>query len=308
MDKVGVAICSREPEKWRGREQFSGYIFDADDNDSRVKAEEWARRYENKYDSKKETIVYEPNVHTFDNKGFIVTILDSAGGSSQGGRLSFWKCRVEKDGVEFIVGVNDSILADLIRNSDMKNGRVTEGVMFARRGGQPGFIHEGMEAYKEAMADMQQKANLKKAKKTSKWEIGGVYSTLTQTDICIGEVWDTMEEYSIETRQPWSYNRRETRWRKLDKPVKVFAWIHFYDSNSDKEPIKDLAELLRKELDSSYIHFYTGKPPARHKVRQLEVKKSDLKLIDQLLAKKREYNSFYAESNVTGRYVREIKS
>ena len=88
MEKVGVAITAQPSENWRGRENFSGYLFEDGDKNGRDKAEEWARAYENRYDSTTETIVIQPKVHNFDNEGFTVTILDSAVGSSQGGRLS----------------------------------------------------------------------------------------------------------------------------------------------------------------------------------------------------------------------------
>lgn len=301
MDKVGVAVCSEKPENWRGKEQFDGYIFDPADEKSKEAAVEWARRYENRWDKDKETIVLEPKVHEFDNKDFYVTILDSAGGSSQGGRLSFWKCKVEKDGVEFIVGVNDSILADLIRNSDMEKGKVKQGVMFARRGGQPGFIHEGMDAYEEAVRDTQHKASLKSMKKTSKWELGGVYSSITMKDICLGPIWDTMEEVPDQEYRGW-YPR--TKVVDREKPVLVTAWLHVHASD---EPIPDtLEEVLEKELNDTYIYFTAGKPPARAKTKQLEVKDSDQKLLDKFFAKVAKVHAErYKE---LPRYVRKVKN
>lgn len=302
MDKVGVAVCSRKPETWRGKEQFDGYIFEAGDEKSKENATEWARRYDNRYDKDK-VIVHEPNVHIFDNEGFTVTILDSAGGSSQGGRLSFWKCRVEKDGVEFVVGVNDAILADLIRNSDIEKGTVKQKLMFARRGGQPGFIHERMEAYTEATADMKKKAEMKTAKKTSKWELGGVYSTLTQADICLGEVWDQYEEVPDTENRGW-YKR--TKLVKREKPVKVLAWKNVYNNWSNNELPKDFETMLKEELkDREYVYFSTGKPPARAKTTQLAVKDSDMVLLDKMLSLKAEA-VIYGEPHTRGRYKRVI--
>ena len=301
MDKVGVAVCSQKPEHWRGKEQFDGYLFEVGDKNGQERAEEWARRYDNKWDKDKETITYEPNVHIFDNEGFTVTILDSAGGSSQGGRLSFWKCKVEKDGVEFIVGVNDAILADLIRNSDMEKGKVKQEVMFARKGGQPGFIHKDMEAYQEAMADMKKKADLKTAKKTAKWEIGGIYSSLTQTDFCLGKVWDHYEEVT-ETEPGW-YGRTTKTLKKREKPVEVYAWAHFYNSHDDKEVPKTLQEYLEKELEDKRFYFSTGKPPARAKAGQLGLGEKDGELLDKLFKLKEDYVNYH-DDRIKGRYTR----
>lgn len=303
MDKVGVAVCSKKPEVWRGKEQFDGYIFEAGDTEAQKKAEEWARRYDDRYDSTKETITYEPNVHFFDNEGFTVTILDSAGGSSQGGRLSFWKCAVEKDGIKFVVGINDGILADLIRNSSLENGTVKEKVMFARQSGQPGFIHEGMESYKEATADRDKKAEMKKAKKTKKWEIGGIYQSLTQTSICLGEVWDYYEEKLIKGDN-W-YRRDTTKLVKRDKPVKVLAWIHIY--RWEEGLPKDFSELMKKELDDRrYIYFYTGSPPARAKTGQLEIKEEDMKSLDKIYSLREDQVNYsvYDSPKIKGRFKR----
>lgn len=298
MDKVGVAVCSKEPEVWRGKEQFDGYLFEVGDKNGQERAEEWARRYDNKWDKDKETIAYEPDVHIFDNEGFSVTVLDSAGGSSQGGRLSFWKCRVEKDGVSFIVGVNDAILADLIRHSDIKNGTVQQKVMFARQGGQPGFIHKDMEAYEEAVSDMKKKAEMKTAKKTSKWEIGGVYSTLTQKSICIGELWDNYEKKEVKDDR--SYYRKRTTLAKREEPIKVLAWMS-YSEQYDGE--LSLTPFLKRHVENGWRWFDTGEPPARAKSEQLIVSEEDLKLIDELLAL-REDNIGYNDPKIEGRFKR----
>lgn len=302
MDKVGVAVCSKKPEIWHGKEQFDGYIFEADDEKARKTAEDWATRYDNRYDYDKETIVHAPNVHIFDNSGFTVTILDSAGGSSQGGRLSFWKCKVEKDGVEFIVGVNDAILADLIRNSDMENGKVKQGLMFVRKGGQPGFIHDGMDAYAEAVKDKNHKEAMKSAKKTTKWEIGGVYATITQSDICLGEVWDTMETVQETVNEGYWSQRTVEKLVKRKEPVKVKLWMSARDSTNNE----NMTEFLKYHLDNEWYWIRTGKPPSRAKSGQLDVTDEDLKLIDEILSKRSEYTG-YNGPKITGRYVRELK-
>lgn len=305
MEKIDVAVHNG-PGNWG----YTGYIVEHGDESALEKAKDWARERNYNYETKEYGEPYEPNIYTFDNKGFTVKILNSAGGSSQGGRLSFWMCEIEKDDIKFTVGVNDAILADLIKNSDISNGLVKQEVMFARKGGQPGLIHEGMDAYQDAVADMKQKADLKKAKKTNKWEIGGVYSTLTQTDVCFGEVYDTMEEYQQEyTAQSGyrygGYSRTRTALRKAKTPTKVLAWTYL-SSYRHKSGIPDtFNEFLKEELSGS-IYFSTGKPPARNKAKQLEVTEEDLKLIDELLAKREEYAE-YGQEKVKGRYVRELK-
>lgn len=303
MDKIDVAVKTSPGDK-----AFTGYIVEHGDKDGLERAKDWATDREYDYDKREYTTEYEPKIHTFDNEGFTAKILKSAGGSSQGGRLSFWACEIEKDGVKFTIGVNDAILADLIKNSDISSGLIKQKVMFARKGGQPGLIHEKMDAYVDAVADMKQKADLKSAKKTNKWEIGGVYSTLTQTDICLGEVYDTMEEYQVTEPNAYRWGSRTiTKLRKIKEPKKMTAWMHWYNFSADKDMPKTFADLLQEELDSKNIYFSTGKPPSRAKASQYEVKESDYELLDKLFKKREEYSSYYEEQKVKGRYVREIK-
>jgi len=299
MDKIDVAVRTGD-ENYRG---FTGYVVDHGDKDALEAAKNWARTQTWDPELRKHTKTHEPDIHTFDNEGFTVTILNSAGGSSQGGRLSFWQCKVEKDGVEFIIGVNDSVLADLIRSSEIKRGVVKEKVMFARKSGQPGFIHEGMQSYKEAMADTERKKTMKKAKKTTKWERGGVYQSLTLTSVCLGEIFDTMKEYEVEDRPSYGWSSyKRTELRKRDEPVKTLAWMNVYSFEDLPETFEDL---LQKEIDSGHIYFQTGKPPSRAKTKQLKIKKSNMQLLDQLLKIKEEWRGHNGKT-LKGRYVREI--
>lgn len=304
MDKIDVAVKTAPENPYYGR-TFNGYVVEHGDEKALESAKDWAREREYDYDKREYVKVHEPKVHTFDNGGFTVKILESAGGSSQGGRLSFLACEVEKDGISFVIGVNDDLLVDLIKNSTIIKGVIQEKVMFVRKAGRPGFIHEGMKAYEEANADMKLKDDMKKAKKTSKWEIGGIYSSLTQTDMCIGKVFDTMEEVD-EQDNTWPYRTRRVL-RKREKPVEVYAWVHFYNFHKDKELPKTLQEVLEKEIADDDSHWFpTGKPPARAKTGQLEVKDSDYALLDKLL-KMREDQVYYGDPKYHGRFVRELK-
>lgn len=305
MDKIDVAVKT-SPKHPNYPYTFNGFVVEHGDKKALENAKDWA--YDREYDYKKKeyTKEYKPVVHTFDNGGFTVEILKSAGGSSQGGRLSFLACEVEKDGIKFVIGVNDALLVDLIRNSTIIKGVIQEKVMFVRKGGVPGFIHENMEAYKEAQADMKQKLDLKKAKKTNKWEIGGIYSTLTQNDICLGQVFNTMEEYEVtESYSAYRWgSRKATKYRKLDEPVEMTAWLSVSDYRHKETP-KSFEKFIEEELKSGYIYFSTGKPPARTKSAQLEVTDEALKLLDKLFAQKVEYGRYGAEEDkIKGRYVR----
>lgn len=299
MDKIAVAVRTGD-KSYRG---FTGYVVEAGDEEAIKKAKDWARTQTWDPEQRKHVATNEPEVHIFDNEGFTATIADSAGGSSQGGRLSFWRCEVEKDGVKFSIGVNDEILAGLIKSSEISNGTVKQKVMFARKQGQPGLIHEGMQMYQEAVADMKKKADLKSAKKTSKWEIGGVYSTLTQTSICLGEAWDTVEEYE-EKSHSWS-SWTNTKYRRAVNPKKVTVWIDLASYKYDVTP-DSFTSLLKSEIEGDYsVWLSGGKPPARAKAQQLEVNYADLELLDKVLAKHEVYTG-YNQPKIANRYVREL--
>lgn len=302
MEEVTVAI--KKEQGWRG---FDGYVVESSDKNAVESATSWAtvRPYDREKGGYQDPIA--PDMHTFKNEGFTAKILDSAGGSSQGGRLSFWSAEVEKDGVKFTIGVNDAILADLIRNSHIVNGVVQEKVMFARKGGQPGLIHEGMDSYKDATADMKHKADMKSAKKTSKWEIGGIYSSITKTDICLGEAWDLYEEYQEVENEGYWHARTRTKLRKAKNPKKVYVWTWRYND----EKGTDFGKFLDKEFldESRYLYFQTGKPPARAKTGQLKVTEADLKKIDKIFSLKEDTADYYDSQaqKIKGRYVRELK-
>lgn len=306
MDKIDVAVRNGE-ENYHG---FTGYIVEHDDKKALETAKDWARIRNYNRDKKEYDDPIEPIVHTFNNEGFTVTILNSAGGSSQGGRLSFWRCKIEKDGVEFIIGVNDAILADLIKNSDISNGLVKQKVMFARKSGQPGLLHDGMDMYKDATADMKHKADMKNAKKTKKWEAGGVYQTITQTDVCFSEVWDTMEKYEVTSDTGyWGRTRTETKLRKAETPKKVYAWTYLSNYRHKEGIPETFNEFLKEELgDSDHVWFSAGIPPYRAKTQQLKVTEKDLKLVDKILAAREDsIENRYDSPKIKGRYVRVVE-
>ena len=299
MDVVDVAVKQGNVRDG----EYTGYVVEHCDKNALQSATDWATMREHDPKTGKWDIYTKPKIYAFKNEGFKATILQSAGGSYQGGRLSFWQCEVEKDDIKFKIGVNDAMLADLVRNSTIVNGEIQEKLMFARKGGQPGLIHKGMEAYEEATADMRHKAKMKKAKKTQKWEIGGVYSSITKTDICLGEVWDLYEEYEVvEDRGYWS-SRKQIKLRKAKNPIKVIAWTYRYHDSDD------FKSFLNKEfIETQYSYFETGKPPARAKTGQLEVTEESLKLLDKILADEEFSLSYeYGTKEIAkGRYVREL--
>lgn len=60
-----------------------------------------------------------------------------------------------------------------------------EKVFFARRSSQLGVLHENMPSYQKLLADEEMKKNINKGK-TTKWQTGYRYNTLTYSDIMFG--------------------------------------------------------------------------------------------------------------------------
>ena len=118
LDKIKL-VCRdvAKYEEGRGRncstEIYQAYLVDPANKKQLDSALYWANwteygpsfkneatgRWEYKYEVKHEPVVFD-----FDNNGFSFELLDCAGGSSQGGKLSFWNCLVSKDNYKFKIG------------------------------------------------------------------------------------------------------------------------------------------------------------------------------------------------------------
>ena len=120
------------------------------------------------------------------NDDFTFSLYNSAGGSSQGGRLSFWMCLVKKKDVpDFLVGISTDLLINVLKESTFINGQCTEKVVFARNYGQLGVLHKNMAEYNDMINDIALKATVN-TKKTKKWKVGYSYKTLTTEDTLFG--------------------------------------------------------------------------------------------------------------------------
>lgn len=183
LSRVNIIYSTGSIIKYNNKSYTKAYISEAGTTkacmNSLSAGKNWAKGWMNK---DKEPVVIET-----DNKGFSFQIVSAAGRSwSQGGKLSFWMCIMEKEGLEpFAVGINSELLADLILESTIYKGSVKEKVFFARKNGQLGVLHENMPSYKELLKDQELKKDINRGK-TTKWKIGYEYNTLTQSDVMFG--------------------------------------------------------------------------------------------------------------------------
>lgn len=227
FDKV-LLIC-RKPIK---DDIYQAYLCDPKNKKQIENARFWGKSTDygeydwntRTYPNKKE---YPAVEFEFENKDFEFELYDSAGGSSQGGKLSFWNCLVKKDNKTFKIGINADLLLNLLVSSDFKNGKCEKLVSFARRNGGVGVLHDGMQEYQLALQDMESKQKVKR--KTSKHVIGHNYVTLTEDNIYLGDFYQWYEPIYEDSkyRYGWSsYARKQfVGYKKLDKPIvhKLFS-------------------------------------------------------------------------------------
>lgn len=204
LDRVG--IVSRRYD-W-------GYFVDPDNTDQIATAKRLAG-------IRRDGELTEENYYVTENKDFKLTIVDSAGGSSQGGKLSWWTVKITKNGKEWFTAINADQLCDLVKQSIFINGICRDTVSYATQNGSNSFLTETCENYKRALEDMKRKSEVKSQKKTSKHKIGKVYTTLTKSDAYI---WDYYKCYEVVCDDRWSRNPK-IRIKKI-QPIKFKCMEH----------------------------------------------------------------------------------
>lgn len=206
LDNIIVVIAAAENTKY-GCSQ--GYIVDPKNKKQLESALAWGRRavYEQDKDGNllkddKGILIWhyeDAKAVETDNKDFTLQLLESAGGSSQGGKLSFWNCLITKDDIKCVVGINSELLLELMLQSTFTNGVCDKTVCFARKNGNVGALHPNMTQYKDAIKDNKIRKSVN-TKKTSKWQLGHNYVTLSKNDFYLGNFYQPIKyDYDYET-------------------------------------------------------------------------------------------------------------
>lgn len=176
-----VYVWNKEKQKSEKSDLLDFYVSDENNKNTLATGKNWASRYNYKDQDK----VVE--IHT-ENKGFKFSLDSSAEGSSCGGKLSFWMCRIDKDDIHGRIGINQEELNQLFKESTFVNGVCQQEVCFYRLNGKVGVCIVGGERYKEFHQKNDKDNELSKAKKTSKWELGRVYESKTIKQVWVGDV------------------------------------------------------------------------------------------------------------------------
>lgn len=257
-----IIIVAKQARIWKDYKRvyedcLQGYVVDATDKKMLESAHNWASWTEYVQPYNRETHTYADVIehkgveYLFTNEGFTLELLESASDSSQGGKLSFWNCKISKDGKEFIIGIASDYLLEILLNSTFINGKCQDTLSFARCKGGVGMTTKDMPIYKQFLEDEKKRATVKKGK-TKKRELGHLYSTLTGGDVFLGRFYRWYEPvYSETERNRYWWDRKLIGFERLEKPVEQF-WSPFYDENKTR-----MSEYFPKQF------YWSSTTPAR---------------------------------------------
>lgn len=230
IDKV-ILVCRdapKYPNSYNDTSRQQAYLVDPANKKQLENARGWAKWTEYGPSHKNDAgdyvseyiIKHDPVEFEFDNNGFGLELLDCAGGSSQGGKLSFWNCIVTHDENQFVIGINSDMLLELLKNATFVNGKCQSPLIFITKNGKAGMTVEGSETWKQCISDRELKKEMQ-AKAVSKFSFGDKISTATINEIYLGTL---TQYYKVETGDTrYYYNRvldpRRYTVTKLAKPV-----------------------------------------------------------------------------------------
>lgn len=223
-----VVLVSKNVEE----DYLPTYVVKFDNKQQLENAIDWSTYYDyGRYDEVTKSYpnkkVIEPLINTFDNKGFKLSLLECANNSSQGGKLSFWNCIVEKDNMKFKIGINTTLLLDLLKESTFVNGVCQQPVCFVNRSGQTGMCVEDGNIYNEVKKSEQDKLNIRQTA-TYKYSFGNKVVSNNLTQIYLGKFY---QYYTCNLLPRYLYSTEKDEYviRKLAKPKPIYLYIDYND-------------------------------------------------------------------------------
>lgn len=161
-DKVTLVIRKRDN---------MAYLVNPNDENMLNNARKWATTYcrDNK-----------PDEYTIDNGNFELSIVDSADRSCQGGKLSFWTCKLHDKITNLTVniGISAESLCELIKHNTFKNGKCSKPVYLIKSTASASVLTDNMVEFKSAKIVKSDSLKTKRLQ-TDTWKIGKVYETNT---------------------------------------------------------------------------------------------------------------------------------
>lgn len=251
-----VAVISQD---WKERYDLPlSYVGNADDKKQMWTGLNWAG------DSEENPA----DVRYFNNDNFTLEIKYCPNDSSQGGKLSFWICKITtEDGFSFYTSINSFLLQYLLRECDFIKGVCQEKVIFVRNKSQIGVISKNGELYQQLLSDTYMRQNPKA--KTNEYKPGDIVETLREKYTYVGYIY----EY-FSWKKDWKYYN---------------GCCHYvYTVRIYKEPIKKhlfLTKLWYEEKEVCYGIYisplFTGE--AEDKPKYFIMGHRDIKTIDEYI-------------------------
>lgn len=131
-----------------------------------------------------------------------IAIDDSAYGSSQGGKLSFWTCVLTlPDDRECSIGINADNLCEFIKSNNFVKGKCEANIYLGRQNSQQAVFTENMDSYKEGI----DKRELKAVKQSSSYNVGDIVQSMTQNQVYMGKIYQYLDIY---IRKDYNYSSR----------------------------------------------------------------------------------------------------
>lgn len=230
-----IMLVCRDEDHYKSTGALQAYLVDPSNKKQLESARSWATWTEYgpsiKTESGKRAREWEKNhepiEYTFGNQHFKLELLDCAGGSSQGGKLSFWNCIVSKEDKRFEIGINSDMLLELLKNATFVKGVCQDDLLFVTDNGKVGMCAEGSQVHKNALKDMELKAESKK-NAVSKFSFGDIVTTPTLKEVYLGAI---TQYYKFDPGRNNSYNYSGIYYQdctitKLAKPITY----HIFDS------------------------------------------------------------------------------
>lgn len=230
-----------QQSKYIESDDWQGYVVDPSNKKMKENAQRWAETCRTKYDDNGKYCGYDRTPGTdflYPNEGFTLELKETAQGSSQGGKLSFWNCWVTApDGTRFKIGIAADLLLELLLQSTFVNGKCQAPLCFARRKEGVGMLSKDTDSYTQALKDMQKKADVK-SKKTSKHQFGHAYTALQSANAYAGDVWVWYEPIHEKVQTTYGWSRAEIErlvgFRKLAEPKHLYWFPTLYDFSEGK--------------------------------------------------------------------------
>ena len=299
LDKI-MLVCrdkSEREESYRSRAEYQAYLVDPSNKKQLESARSWAKWTEYGPSYKDEDgkwtrdyeIEHKPVEFEFDNKDFTLELRDCAGGSSQGGKLSFWNCIVNRDDTTFMIGINSDMLLELLKNATFVNGKCQSPLIFITQKGKVGMTVEGSETWKQCMKDKELKDNMKKTQ-TSKFSFGDKVSTATIEEYYLGTV-TKYYDFDVGRNAELYYRSRgidfsDCTITKLKKPITYYLFEDSYNKTS-------LKDVLNSKENSVYSYLSSKKTcPKRSITGQINMDCTEEEFKQELFKKIYNYEAF----------------